>query len=151
MRIGLTLVPESELPNFPHALDWIRETDHGRHGPLCIPAAVTFQPGPMPNDVIRAAVLRRKAAALHLPCAFVVLAFGNHQYQVCIPSWSQDLELFDTGGQMAPLPPVFGVGPAEYGHPRPQPLDLSGTAPVRGDQVHIALHYDRSEPIPPSG
>ena len=151
VRIGLTLVPESELPNFPDTLDWIRETDHGHRGPLRMPAAVTFRPGPMPNDVISAAVLRRKAAAREVPYAFVVLAFGNHQYQVCIPSATQDRELFDTDFEMALLPTVFGVDPAEYGHPRPRPLDLSGTTPVRGHQVRVSLHYDRSEPVPPSG
>ena len=151
VRIGLTLMPEVELPNFPQALDWIKEPDHGRRGPLRMPAAVTFRPGPRPNDVISAAVLRRKAAARKVPYAFLVLDFGNHQYQVCIPSPTQDRELFDSGGQMAPLPTVFGVDPAEYGHPRPQPLDLSGATPVRGQEVRVSLHYDRSEPVPPSG
>lgn len=151
VRIGLTLVPESELPNFPDTLDWIRETDHSRRGPPLMPAAVTFQRGPMPNDVIRAVVLRRKAAAREVPYAFVVLAFGNHQYQVCIPSATQDRELFDTDFEMALLPTVFRVDPAEYGHPRPQSLDLSGTTPVRGDQVRVSLHYDGIELVPPSG
>ena len=151
VRIGLTLIPEVELPNFLDALDWIRETDHGRRGPLRMPAAVTFRPSPRPNDVISAAVLRRKTDAKKVPYAFVVLAFGNHQYQVCIPSPTQDRELFDAGGQMAPLPTVFGVDPAEYGHLGPRPLDLSGTTPVRGHQVRVALHYDRSEPVPPCG
>ena len=152
VRIGLTLVPESELPNFPDTLDWIRETDHGRRGRLRTPAAVTFRPGPMPNDVIGAAVLRRKAAARKVPYAFVVLAFGNHQYQVCIPSVTQDREPFDTGFRVPPRPMVFGVDPAEYGHPRPRSLDLSGTTPVRGHKVHASLHYDRMiESVPPSG
>ena len=152
VRIGLTLVPEAELPNFPEALDWIKETDHDRRGPLRFPAAVTFQPGPMPNDVFRAAVLRRKAAARKVPYTFVVLAFGNHQYQICIPSPTQDRELFDARYQMAPLPTVFGVDPAEYGHPRPQPLDLTGTTPVSGHECRAALHYDRMiESVPPTG
>ena len=106
----------------------------------------------MPNDVFRAAVLRRKAAARKVPYAFVVLAFGNHQYQVCIPSPTQDRELFDARYQMAPLPTVFGVDPAEYGHPRPQPLDLTGTTPVSGHECRAALHYDRMiESVPPTG
>ena len=152
VRIGLTLVPEAELPNFPDALDWIRETDHGRRGPLHIPASVTFRRGPMPYDVIGAAVLRRKADTRNVPYAFVVLAFGSHQYQVRIPSATQDRELFDTAFRVPPLPTVFGVDPAEYGHPRPQPLDLSGTTPVRGKEFRAALHYDRMiESVPPSG
>jgi len=152
VRIGLTLVPEAELPNFPDALEWIKETGHGRRGPLRFPAAVTFQPGPMPNDVFRAAVLRRKAAARKVPYAFVVLAFGNHQYQVCIPSPTQDRELFDASYQMAPLPTVFGVDTAEYGHPRPQPPDLTGTTPVRGHEGRASLYYDRMiESVPPFG
>ena len=152
VRIGLTLLPEAELPNFPDALAWIRETDHGRRGRLRIPASVTFRRGPMPNDVIGAAVLRRKADARNVPYAFVVLAFGNHQYQVRIPSATQDRELFDTDFEMALLPTVFSVDPAEYGHPRPRPLDLSGTTPVRGHEIRAALHYDRMiESVPPSG
>ena len=87
-----------------------------------------------------------------VPYAFVVLAFGNHQYQVCIPSPTQDRELFDARYQMAPLPTVFGVDPAKYGHPRPQPLDLTGTTPVSGHECRAALHYDRMiESVPPTG
>ena len=150
VRIGLTLMPQDELASFRDALDWIRETGHACRGPLRLPATDTFQPGPMPNDVIGAAVLRRKAGVGNVPYAFLVLIFGNRQYQVCIPSAVQDRELFGTAFQMAALPTVFGVDPAEYGHPVLRPLDLSGTTPVRGDQVFIALHYDRIEPVPPT-
>ena len=152
VRIGLTLVPETELPNFRDALDWIKETDHTAHrGPRQIPAIVTFQPGPMPNDVIRAAVLRRKTAVKNVPYAFLILTFGNCQYQVYIPSATQDRHLFGADLEMRLLPAVFGVDPVEYGHSSSRPLEFYGTTPVRGERIRIALHYDRIEPATPSG
>ena len=152
VRIGLTLVPETELSNFRDALDWIMETDHGaQRGPRRVATTVTFQPGPMPNDVICAAVLRRKASVRNVPYAFLVLTFGNHQYQVCIPSETQDRHLFGADLEMPLLPTPFSVDPAEYGHSHSRPLELDGTTPVRGEQVRIALHYDSIESATPTG
>lgn len=151
MRIGLTLLTPDELVNFPDALRWIMETDHSAPGPRRIPAMVTFQPGPMPNDVIVAAILRRKIAATMVPYAFVVLAFGNHQYQVGIPATRHDRHLHGTSLNQPALPMMaFVLDPGQYGQPRFEPLDLFDTTPIKGEPAHIDLHYDKIIPIRPS-
>jgi hypothetical protein len=33
MRIGLALLPDDEVENFPHLIAWVRDTDHSHHSP----------------------------------------------------------------------------------------------------------------------
>ncbi|MBB6084962.1 hypothetical protein [Castellaniella defragrans] len=52
MKIGLTLLPDEEVGNFPHLMSWVRSTDHSRRFADQCPIIRTFQPGPMPNDYL---------------------------------------------------------------------------------------------------
>ena len=45
VRIGLTLMPVEELPNFSEALDWIQEEDHTKSRVEKCPVIQTFLPG----------------------------------------------------------------------------------------------------------
>ena len=90
VKIGLTLMPAEEMANFAKALAWIREPDHRVGLVKDFPIFYTFQPGPMPNDLIFTCLLRRKAAASGVPYAFLVLAYGNEVFQVWLPSPEQD-------------------------------------------------------------
>ena len=143
VRIGLTLIPPNELPHFPDALRWIMDSDHTGPGPRRIPATLTFQPGPMPNDVTVAAVLRRKQVVSNVPYAFVVLAYGNVQYQVCMPSAAKDSQLMGAPLDMPSLKmTTFVLDRAVHGQPHTAPLDLFSTGPVRGERVPVSIHFD---------
>lgn len=61
MKVGLTLLPDEEVRNFPHLMAWVQETDHSRGFAQQAPIIYTFQPGPMPNGSHRS--LRSPAGA----------------------------------------------------------------------------------------
>ena len=91
VKIGLTLMPEAEIADFATALAWIKEMRHTvRFANGQFPVIYTFQPGPMPNDLIAIFLLRRKASVASVPYAFLVLAYGNEVFQVCLPSPERD-------------------------------------------------------------
>ena len=149
VRIGLTLLPPDDLEDFQHALNWIVNPDHDAPGPRRIPAFCAFQPGPMRNDIMSAIVLRRKYSDLPLPFAFIVLAFGNYQYQVCLPSETNDIHVM--GSKFVDLPAFPMVSPsidvAKYGYPQLQSLNLFETARKRSEKVHITVKYDKIERV----
>jgi len=89
VKIGLTVLPAEELPNFTEAMAWIREPDHGKGLVDEFPLVWAFQPGPMPNDLIVLMLLRRRAGITGVPYAFMVLAYGNEVFQVFLPSPKQ--------------------------------------------------------------
>ncbi|MGY3228921.1 hypothetical protein ACVWWJ_000405 [Luteibacter sp. HA06] len=87
-KIGLALMPEEEMTNFESLLEWIRELDHTKKIFDGAPIYRTMRPGPLPNDLIVAMVLRRKPGVSDLPRAFVVLSFGNEAFQVALRSFA---------------------------------------------------------------
>lgn len=90
VKIGLTLLPVEELPNFSEALVWIREPDHTKGLVKEFPVLRTFQPGPMPDDLIVVMLMRRRPSVMDVPYAFLVIAYGNDVFQVFLPSPKQD-------------------------------------------------------------
>ena len=86
MKVGLTLMPAEEMSNFGRALAWIKERDHQVEFVKDFPIVYTFQPGPMPNDLLVAFLFRRKIAASEVPYAYLVLSYGNEVFQVSLPS-----------------------------------------------------------------
>lgn len=149
VRIGLTLLPPDDLEDFQHALNWIVNPDHDAPGPRRIPAFCAFQPGPMRNDIMSAIVLRRKSADLPLPYAFVVLAFGNYQYQVCLPSETKDIHVMGSKFVNLPAFPMvsFSTDFAKYGYPVLNSLNLYETTRLKSVKVRVTLKYDRIERI----
>lgn len=61
VKMGLSLVPESEIHNFSECIEWLRETDDSKNFIRNLPIIYTVAPGAMPNDKITALVLRRCA------------------------------------------------------------------------------------------
>ena len=88
VKVGLTLMPAEEMANFGRALAWIKERDHRVEFVKDFPIVYTFQPGPMPNDLLVAFLLRRKIAALEVPYAYLVLSYGNEVSKSVCPAQS---------------------------------------------------------------
>lgn len=141
VKMGLTLMPEAEMSNFTEALAWIRETGHTvrfvKKGEF--PVLYTFQPGPMPNDLIAVFLLRRKASVATVPYAFLVLAYGNEVFQVCLPSPERDAALSGRTLNMIAFPAPGHPDAEKYGVPRTETLDLTGTQPVKGEVFSIGM------------
>ena len=142
VRIGLTLLPVEELPNFSEALDWIQAEDHTKSRLEKHPVIQTFQPG-VKLDGIFAILLIRKAAVMGVPYAFLILAYGYKMFQVCLPSL-QNRSIY---GRNLRLPrfPMPGIDPASYGKARVKLLDLCGREKVKGKEFLLQFGFGQME------
>ena len=143
MKIGLTLLPEAEAGNFPHLMAWVRDPDHSRLFAEKCPVLYTFQPGPMPNDLIVALVLRRKPHVTEYPYAYFVLGYGNEVFQVQLPSQKYDAARSSVSIYRFPTPEspdLARFGPSGHGM-----LDFTGREIVRGEVVPLVTGYDVME------
>jgi hypothetical protein len=116
VKMALSIMPESELPNFRQALAWIMNPIHREDMPILAPLFVTFTPGLAPIDGIKVGVICRKENAPDAAAyAFLMLSYGNESFQVIVPSPERDVAL--EGKENLALPPF------------PQPLSPDG--PIR--------------------
>ena len=145
IKIGLTLMPPEELPHFSEALAWIREPDHTKSPVEKWPVRRTFQPGPMPNDLIVVFLLRRKISVTGIPYAFLVLGYGNEVFQVPLLSPKQDSAIYGRELTFPAFPTPGGPNPALYGEACSASLDLCGREVLRGEKTSIVMGFDRVE------
>ena len=143
MKIGLTLLPDDELEYFPHLMAWVRNADHGIPFADQCPVMYTFQPGPMPNDLIAAFTLRRKPCVASYPYAYLVLGYGNEVFQVQLPSKEHDSAMNGQPLSIHPFPTPGSPDPARFGPPCRGLLNLTGREVVRGEVVSITVGYEQ--------
>jgi hypothetical protein len=143
MKIGLTLLPDEEVKNFEHLMAWVRQEDHSV--PFAEQCAIiyTFQPGPMPNDLISARILRRKSKATRCPYAFLVLGYGNETFQVQLPSQAHDEATNGQAVSVYPFPSLSSPDPNKFGPPGRGQLDLTGREVVRDQIFPIVTGYEK--------
>ena len=142
VRIGLTLMPVEEVPNFSEALDWIQEEDHTKSRVEKCPVIRTVLPGML--DRAEAILLIRKAAVMGVPYAFLVLAYGYEMFQVCLPSLRD--RFYDRHLTLGPcLRLLHGIDPALYREARWGVPDLCGREKVKGEQVPIQFSFGQME------
>jgi hypothetical protein len=139
VKMGISLLPHAEVPNFRHAIAWLRADGH-RHVAPGIPLLHTFLPGTTAKEKIAAAIIRRKDQSIDVPYMLFLLLYGNDLFQVNLPS-AKDLSLCGK-----PLPTVhFPVDGAGLGSsllpPRREVINLNGTEPIRDGVVEITLGY----------
>lgn len=139
MKIGLTLLPAVEIGNFEHLLAWVRDKDHSRQFADQCPIIYTFTPGPRPNNLIGAMILRRKSKDISLPYAYLILMYGNEQFQVQLPS--KDNDAASVSYSIIPFPSPRSSDPkfARSGHAL---LDLTGREVVRGELTSITMGFE---------
>lgn len=142
MKIGLTLLPDDEVENFPHLMAWVRSTDHSRPFADQCPIIHSFQPGPMPNDLIVAIILRCKPHASNYPYSYLVLGYGNEVFQVQLPSQQHDGAMNGQPMSILPFPVPGSPDPARYGPSRHGLLNLTGREVVKGEVMTIRVGYE---------
>jgi len=147
VRIGLTLMPESELANFEAAMEWIQDPDHGVRTIGGSAIYQTMHPGPLPNDQLQASLLRRADDQAPFPYMFLILSFANQAYQVPLTSRDRDAHLQGQNIVMPIFPTSTSLNRNKYGHPRTKPIDLAMTTEVRDDKMKIVMRYDSVEDI----
>ena len=143
VKIGLTILPAAELPNFSEALAWIQQPDHTMGLVKEFPVIRTFQPGPMPNDLIVVMLMRRRANVSGVPYAFLILSYGNEVFQVFLPSPKQDVAIHGQKLTFPPFPVPGGPDPARYGKASVAILDLTGRELIKGETVSVVIGFDQ--------
>ncbi|WP_315053396.1 HNH endonuclease [Nitrobacter sp.] len=144
MKIGLTLLPDIEIVNFQHLMSWVRDTDHSRPFADQCPIIYSFQPGPMPNDLIAAFILRRKPHVTGYAYAYLVLGYGNEVFQVQLPSEKHDGAMNGRPISIHPFPTPGSPDPARFGPSGRALLDFTGREVVRGEVVPITVGFEQS-------
>jgi HNH endonuclease len=143
VKMGLSVMPEAEMPHFVQTVDWICTRDH-RNATISIstsPLIYTFAPELMPNDKITVSLIRRKDDGIAVPYAYLILAYGNEMFQVRLPALQRDQALTSDQGGMPPFPHPS----ARFESHRHQLLDLSGCGLVHDEIIAMPLGCDRME------
>jgi hypothetical protein len=141
VKMGLSVLPETEMENFREALDWIRCLDHTA-GPVDqLPVIYTFIPGPVPNDLIMISTFSRKRDDIILPYAFFVLLCGNEAFQVFLPSPERDQSINDTDFDLPPFPHPHDTRESEFGPASRKNLDLMGRHIITNDVATVVMRY----------
>lgn len=147
-KIGISLLPEVELPSFRAAMSWIRNPDHqiGLVKTSFFPVLYTFVPGnnPCVDSVI---LLRRRSDTLPVPYVTVVLAYGNEVFQTVLPSPERDAALSGQKVRFHYFPTPYELDRAlEAAAPiQRERLDLTGRSLVGRETVQTVLRYGLSK------
>ncbi|MDE0270792.1 MAG: HNH endonuclease [Gammaproteobacteria bacterium] len=145
VRVGLILLPNDELANFAETLEWVRNRDHTQPFVSEFPVFQTFQPGPMPNDLIVAMLMRRQPPSVDVPYAFLVLAYGNEVYQVFLPSPRKDRTIHGQKLSLPAFPTPLGLDLERFGRPSTRLIDLCGRDTVTDDVHPISMGFESVE------
>lgn len=143
VKMGLSVLPDSEMVNFTQALNWIRKRDH--LDGFVFPVMHTFAPGLIPNDRINVLLIRRKDGSSAAAYMFFILAYGNEMFQVMLPSPGRDLLSGAASSAENLVPYPLPPPSARFEPPSFQPLDLSGQQLVHGETVSLPIDEDRKE------
>ncbi|KVQ35723.1 hypothetical protein WK03_35230 [Burkholderia cepacia] len=143
VKIGLTLLPDTEVQNFAESIKWIRDPQHSNEQMVRMPVLRTLRPGPMNGQMITAAVLRKSEPNSSLPYAFLILSVANETYQVMLPSPRLDPPLDDAPMQM----PAFAAGLNQNRNSIYAALNLSDTERVVDEVLSAVMSYDARIPI----
>lgn len=142
VKIGLTLIPDVEVPNFRETYDWIRDKNHSRNFVAAFPVLRTFIPGPTRNDLIVLMLMRRRAGIYNVPYAFFTMAYGNEVLQVFLPSIDKDRYIDGFTFSMPAFPNPGSLDAAVYGSPRTKVENLTGRQPIKGEKVPAVFGFD---------
>jgi hypothetical protein len=142
VKMGLSLVPDNNLPDFGTALAWVADPDHKKPVGTTQIVLATFLPGPTAGDTISLVVLRRNNDYVRLPFTIFVLCYGNELFQVALPSPEKDWALVGSQVELPPFPHPNDSSSFRYGRPYRYPLNLLGNAVVTDEEVTITMGYD---------
>jgi hypothetical protein len=142
IKMGLSVFPDSEMPHFRPALDWIRPGN--TKVTLVNPTSVlhTFIGGSTRSDLITISTLRRKNDSLLIPYAFFLLTYGSEMFQTFVPSAAKDRHVYGNMINLPRFPNIRDLDNGENGNSTTSLLDLSGTSVVTNDVITLDLAYE---------
>ena len=144
VKTAISVMPDEELENFEHARQWILCADHSKAFMEPLNLLLYFVPGPKPHKGTSIMVLRKKADSIdeELPYCMIILAFGNLQLQVVVPSAKDDRGSGHAAQFTIPrFPSAFGED-WPYGKPQAGTLDMTTGEVLEPKQCTVTMHYD---------
>ena len=145
VRIGLSVLPEEEMPNFRDILLWIRNPNHHANPITGYPILRTFIPG---SYTFRPSLflLRRKKDEILAPYVTFVLGYGNEVFQVWLQSAGRDRHIMGTKITVPSFPVVYtdesDQGVLSTMSLLPEMIDLTDGSLVENDIVPITIQFD---------
>ena len=103
VKIALSIIPDEEISNFQHVLNWIRPDVPATGLASHTPFLHNFIGGPMANDLLTVTVLKRKHDDLPTWYSCLLLIFGHELLQMVIPS-ERDQHLYGKRMDFPPFP-----------------------------------------------
>lgn len=140
VRMGLTVLPELEMPNFQTAIAWIQDKDHSKGHLVGSMMNQTTIEGNPPSGVIELMIFRRLRDEMDVPYASFFLGFGNETYQVFLPSPERDGHLHGREIDLVGFCGAFERSRRDAAVHR-EPLDLTGTSIIKNDVKSITMRY----------
>ncbi|CCN38203.1 hypothetical protein VIBNISO65_830016 [Vibrio nigripulchritudo SO65] len=144
VKIGLSVIEESELDNFEYTIRWILTKDHSVEflNPLLL--TQSFVPGPRPNRELAVLVLKKRDLVSTKPSYLLVVGFGNVVFQLILPSSLDSL----LNRYEIPLMPLPFERDWPYGAIRSDIIDLSSHEHMRDKVVPMKFSAGRIREIP---
>ena len=148
MKMGLTLLPEDEVQNFPHLMSWVRSRDYSLAFAESCPIIYQFQkkfpPRPPPNNKCGGKITPpRHAAPADTPYTYFILGYGNEVFQVQLPSQAKDGSASKTLSIFA-FPAPGSSDSEKYGPTKAGLLDLTGREIVKSETTKVVMGFEQS-------
>lgn len=141
VKIGVSLIPESELQPFKPLIEWIK-------GDQSIDLEMrinhTFRPGNFRRDFIFISILRRKENIDHVSYAILILAYGNDVFQIPLPALDYDQKLngLDIDFPFFKFPDDINIRVDS----RYEQLDLNGVDEIKNEKISLTFKFDQITP-----
>ena len=146
VKMGLSVLPEEEIPNFRTALSWIRNPNHQVSLVTKWPVMYAFVPGPRPFPGIKLILFRRKQDDLRVPYATFVLSYGNEVLQVFLPSPERDHHIYGQQIDLRPFPNEYDLKPSGFGPLKHGLINLTDCSSEESVTT-IGMKFDKIEAI----
>lgn len=142
VKIGITVVPESELINLSNTITWLRKTTPACEDGMANIFISRFYPGLNVFPTQKITVFKRKNDEVQVPLYQMVLAFSNYCFQFIIPCYEKDKHLNGKELNLTVVPTPFdSCMPGVTGGL----ISLCNGETVKNETVPIRMYYEHAE------
>lgn len=143
VKIGLTLVPESELINLEKTIFWLKAETPAPEDGIGKYVMMRFFPGPNSFPFSKITLFKRKNDILEVPMYQMFIAIKNYYFQIAIPCYEKDKQLQNKNIRFIAFPtPLDFNNDIKTGSGI---IDLSSWEAKKNENVPIQMHYEKSE------
>ncbi len=145
VKMGLSLMPDAEMPNFAETVMWLATKDHTRRliDDNSFHVCRQFTHGPILDGPISVSVYRRRSDAMRVPYAFMEITYANEHFQVFLPSLQKDNMIYHINSTLYWWPIRDRRIANQLALVHKSKLDFTRRETLKGDIVEIVLAYEQ--------